>query len=192
MSKMRLAYADPPYPGCAHLYKEHPDFAGEVDHRALIETLQRDYDGWVLHTHVPGLRMMEQEGMLPASDEIRICQWVKPFAAFKRNVPVAYAYEPVIIKACRKPVVSKRLVMRDFIEEGRAFKCPIAMKKGLIGAKPEPVCQWAFELMAARPDDVMFDLFPGTGAVQKAWKNWQGMFTVPEDINENRKGKTDD
>lgn len=36
---MKLGYADPPYPGGAHLYKDHPDFAGEVDRE-----LQRAYD----------------------------------------------------------------------------------------------------------------------------------------------------
>lgn len=36
---MRFAYADPPYPGMAHLYKGHLDYAGEVDHKALIERL---------------------------------------------------------------------------------------------------------------------------------------------------------
>lgn len=41
------------------------------------------------------------------------CSWVKGFAAFKRNVPVAYAWEPVIIKPARKPVVSKRLATKD-------------------------------------------------------------------------------
>jgi hypothetical protein len=46
---MRIAYADPPYIGCAHLYSEHPDFAGEVDHVALIERLESEFDGWVLH-----------------------------------------------------------------------------------------------------------------------------------------------
>src|SRR5690242_1542294 len=127
---MRIAYADPPYPGCADLYKDHPDYGGEVDHAALVATLELDFDGWVLHTHVGGLRMMEREHILPSTG-IRICQWFKPFAAFKRNVSVAYAYEPVIIKAARKPVVSKRLVMRDYIE------CPITMKRGLTGAKPE-------------------------------------------------------
>lgn len=25
---MRIAYADPPYPGMAHLYKDHPDYGG--------------------------------------------------------------------------------------------------------------------------------------------------------------------
>lgn len=61
---MKLGYADPPYPGCAHLYSEHPDFAGEVDHRALVERLDAEFDGWVLHTHIPGLRMMEREHSL--------------------------------------------------------------------------------------------------------------------------------
>jgi hypothetical protein len=169
---MRLGYADPPYPGCADLYKDHPDYAGEVDHAALIDRLQSEFDGWVLHTHVAGLRMMERQNMLPETG-IRICQWVKGFAAFKRNVSVAYAYEPVIIKAARKPVVSKRLTMRDWIQES------ITLRKGLTGVKPEAVCHWAFELVGARPDDELVDLFPGTGAVSKAWRTWQGKFVLP-------------
>ena len=171
---MRLGYADPPYPGCAHLYKDHPDFDGEVDHAQLVERLEDEFDGWVLHTHVAGLRMMERERILP-EDDIRICQWVKPFAAFKRNVSVAFAHEPVVIKAARKPVVSKRLVMRDWID------CPITMKKGLTGVKPEKVCHWAFELMGARPEDSLHDLYPGTGAVTKAWRTWGQLFSLPPD-----------
>ena len=163
---MKLGYADPPYPGCAHYYKDHPDFAGEVDHAALVAQLEREFDGWVLHTHVGGLRMMEREHLLP-DDGIRICQWVKPFAAFKRNVPVAFTYEPVIIKAARKPTVSHRTVMRDYIE------CPITMQRGLTGAKPDKVCWWAFEIVGADPEDELVDMFPGTGAVTRAWKAWR-------------------
>lgn len=163
---MRIAYADPPYPGCADLYKDHEDYAGEVDHRALVARLQTEFDGWVLHTHVAGLRMMEREGILPETD-IRICQWVKPFAAFKRNVSVAYAYEPVVIKAARKPVVAQRVVMRDWISE------PITLRRGLTGAKPEKVCHWAFELVGAELGDDLVDMFPGTGAVTRAWGTWR-------------------
>ena len=163
---MKIAYADPPYPGCAALYKDHPDYAGEVDHRTLVTQLETDFDGWVLHTHTPGLRMMERERILPETG-IRICQWVKPFAAFKRNVPVAYAYEPVIIKAARKPVVAQRCVMRDWIAES------ITLKRGLTGAKPEKVCHWAFELVGAQPEDELVDMFPGTGAVTHAWSSWR-------------------
>ncbi|QIN95356.1 hypothetical protein PBR31_00045 [Xanthomonas phage PBR31] len=45
----KIGYADPPYIGCAHLYKDHPDYAGEVDHGALIDRLMAEYDGWILH-----------------------------------------------------------------------------------------------------------------------------------------------
>ena len=166
---MRLAYADPPYPGCAALYKDHPDYAGEVDHAALLHTLQDNYDGWVLHTSSVALRTI-----LPlVPDGARVMAWVKGFAAFKRNVSVAYAWEPVIVKPARKPVVSKRLVMRDWVE------CSITLRRGLTGAKPEKVCHWAFEMLGARPDDELADLFPGTGAVTRAWATWRGLFVLP-------------
>lgn len=93
--------------------------------------------------------------------------WVKPWAAFKRNVSVAYAWEPVIVKCARKPIVSGRLVMRDFIAE------PMAMRRGLVGAKPERVCHWLFEVMGCQPDDDLVDIFPGSGAVSRAWATWQ-------------------
>ena len=171
---MKIGYADPPYPGCADLYREHPDYAGEVDHKALIERLQSEFDGWVLHTHVPGLRLLERNGWLP--DGIRICGLFKSFAAFKRNVSVAYAWEPVIIKAARKPQVTKRAIYRDFVEVPEAIKEPITLKCGLTGAKPEKVCHWAFELAGADPEDELHDLFPGTGAVARAWETWRASF----------------
>jgi hypothetical protein len=160
---LTVAYADPPYPGCAHLYADHEDYDGEVDHRELIDRLESDYDGWLLHTSSVALR--EVLPMCP--DDVRVMAWVKPFAAFKRNVSVAYAWEPVIVQACRKPVVNGRVVMRDWISEG------ITMKRGLTGAKPAKVCWWAFEMLGMEPDDELHDLFPGTGAVLSAWRSWQ-------------------
>lgn len=159
---MRLGYADPPYPGCAHLYKNHRDYAGEVDVAALLALLESDFDGWVLHTSSVALPSVLP--LVPSS--ARIMAWVKGFAAFKRNVSVAYAWEPVIVKAARKPIVSGRVVMRDWIE------CPITLKRGLCGVKPERVCHWAFEVLGAMPEDDLFDLFPGTGAVSRAWESW--------------------
>lgn len=158
MTKLRIAYADPPYPGCAHLYPEKT----EVDHGDLIYSL-REYDGWCLHTSSVALR--DVLGLCPA--DVRVMAWVKPFAAFKRNVPVAYAWEPVIVKACRKPVVSGREVMRDWVSE------PITLKRGLTGAKPDRVCRWLFEVMGMEPQDELVDLYPGTGAVTDAWDAWR-------------------
>lgn len=156
---MRAAYADPPYPGCAHLYPEQT----EVDHAGLIANLESAFDGWLLHTTSTALR-----DILPLCPrDVRIMAWVKPFAAFKRNVSVAYAWEPVIVKAVRKPTVRHRLVMRDWIAES------ITLKKGLVGAKPPAVCFWAFEMLGLEAGDELVDLYPGTGAVGRAWQDWQ-------------------
>ncbi|TGV50867.1 hypothetical protein EN803_40735, partial [Mesorhizobium sp. M2D.F.Ca.ET.160.01.1.1] len=62
----------------------------------------------------------------------------------------------------------------DWIQES------ITLRKGLTGAKPEAVCHWAFETLGARPDDELHDLFPGTGAVTKAWRTWQLKFALPD------------
>lgn len=173
--RMKIGYADPPYIGCAHLYKDQPDYAGEVDHVALIERLQSDYGGWVLHAAATP-RSIATLAPLVEKTGARWCSWVKGFAAFKRNVPVGYAWEPVIIKAGRKPVVSKRLTpMRDWIN------CPITLKRGLTGAKPEAVCHWAFELLGACPGDDLHDIFPGTGAVSAAWNTWERKFSLPKE-----------
>jgi hypothetical protein len=172
---MKIGYADPPYIGCAHLYKNHPDFGGEVNHAALVDRLEREFDGWALHTSATPSAMAVLAPLV-ASNNARWCAWVKPFAAFKRNVSVAYAWEPVIVKAVRKPVVSGRITLRDFIE------CPITMKRGLTGAKPEKVCHWIFEMLGAVPDDELFDLFPGSGAVGRAWETWRERFIVPKQL----------
>lgn len=38
---MRMAYADPPYPGLAsRYYRREPNFAGEVNHEELIAQLE--------------------------------------------------------------------------------------------------------------------------------------------------------
>ncbi len=169
---MRIGYADPPYIGCAHMYRGSPEYSGEIDHVALVARLQSEFDGWVLHAAATP-ESIETLAPLVAQAGARWMAWVKGFAAFKRNVSVAYAWEPVIVKPARKPVVSKRLVMRDWIE------CPITLKRGLTGAKPEKVCHWAFEAVGARPEDELIDLFPGTGAVSQAWRVWQGLFTLP-------------
>ena len=159
-----FAYADPPYPGCAHLYRDHPDYAGEVDHRALLEVLA-GFDGWVLHTSAPALPSVCS--LVTDWADVRVMAWVKPFAAFKRNVPVAYAWEPVLVKAIRKPTVTPRVCSRDWLAE------PMTMRRGLTGAKPSAVCRWLFEVAGLSPDDDFADLFPGTGAVSAAWESWR-------------------
>lgn len=167
-SAMRLGYADPPYPGQAKRhYGNHPDYAGEVDHVELLKRLDAEYDGWVLHTSSTALADVLGMAANLGITDYRIMAWVKPFAAFKPNVPVAYAWEPVLVKSARKPVVAGATgVMRDWKAEN------ITLKRGLTGVKPEAVCWWLFDCLGALPGDNLDDLYIGSGAVSSAWITW--------------------
>lgn len=166
-----MAYADPPYPGQSKKhYSDHPDYAGEVDHLDLVRRLECDYpDGWALSTSSPALylvlAMCEGVGLSLGRGDIRVMAWVKPFAAFKRNVRVAYTWEPVIVKPAVR--LDGATPTRDHVST------PITMKRGLTGAKPQAFCYWLFEAMGLRQDDDLHDLFPGSGAVSAAWAAWR-------------------
>ena len=159
---MRLAYADPPYPGRAHLYADHPDYAGEVDHHALIDSLCL-YDGWALSTNAESLHWL-----LPlCPPNHRVIAWVKH--------TVAVSWEPVIVVSARKPEG-----VRDWLQcEPDSYQWREKPDSYLIGQKPEPFCRWVFEWLGARPDDELDDLFPGSGAVARAWAAWQSQPGLP-------------
>lgn len=164
---MRFAYADPPYLGCAvRLYGDHPE-AAVYDtvggHRALIERLCDEYlDGWALSMASTNLH-----ALLPfCPPDVRVMAWVKPFASFKPNVPVAYAWEPVIVRGGRKRNIAQDTV-RDWCSAN------IAMQKGLPGAKPLEFCYWLFSVLNIQPCDEFVDVFPGSGNVGAAWERWQ-------------------
>ena len=156
---MRFAFADPPYLGMARLYADrHPEAMiwDDVEtHRALIERLVRDYpDGWALCLHEPSLRALLP--LVPA--EARVAAWVKPFAAFKRNVTRAWTWEPVIFCGGR-PIPREAPTWRDHLSE------PIALRKGLPGAKPWRFCEWVLDGLNWQRGDTLDDLFPGTGVM---------------------------
>lgn len=153
---MRIAYADPPYPGWAHLYEDHPDYAGEVDHPALIAHLRDNYDGWALSTSAKALR-----DLLPFCPDTRLLAWVKN--------TVRYAWEPVIVMPAREP--SKHL--RDWLHcEPEAYQWRPKPDNYVIGQKPVGFCRWVFEWLGARPGDELEDVFPGSGNVGRAWVEW--------------------
>lgn len=158
MTALRFAYADPPYVGCSHLY-DHPNadrWDDPFEHVALMRQMNDDYaGGWALSLNVPSLLHL-----WPAAEamDARLGSWVKPFAAYKRNVRVAYTWEPVIWKRTAE--------RRDGDPVGRDhLSCPITMQKGLTGAKPEAFCRWVLMLLGFQEGDELDDLFPGTGVM---------------------------
>jgi len=161
---MRFCYADPPYVGQA---KRHYGCA-EIDHAKLVPWLSAEFpDGWALSASSASLF-----GILPlCPPKARIAAWCKSFCAFKRNVRPAYAWEPVVFVGGRNPCNGYRA---PFPEKGGRqmtpkdfLVCPITLRKGLVGAKPEAVCRWILSLLNVQPGDEVVDLFPGTGIMGK-------------------------
>ena len=134
---MRLAYADPPYLGLCQLYG---------------------------HDHRPDGRCWNE----PITHEALLCRldqeyegwaWMKPFASYKPGVACAYTWEPVLFRRGRDEWSRDSLTVRDSLAE------PIAMRRGLPGAKPERFCEWVRNLLGYVPGDELTDIFPGTGTM---------------------------
>jgi hypothetical protein len=165
---VRVAYADPPYPGCAHRYPEKE----EVDHAALLRRLCDEYpDGWALSTGAAQLRYVLS--LCPEGVDVRVGSWVKPWAVFMPNVGVAYAWEPVIFRGGRRRTRQQDTV-RDWIA------APATLQRGVVGAKPDAFCYWLFEVLNLHPDDELVDLYPGSGAVTRAWERWRRRMSFEE------------
>jgi len=155
----RFAFADPPYLGCCKLYDhEHGDDGRCWDdpetHRQLFERLT-GFDGWAYCATSPSLSVL-----LPlVPGPFRIAAWVKPFAAFKRNVRIAYTWEPVIFHPGRDSSKDGAPVGRDHLA------APITMRRGFTGAKPAKFNRWVLDLMGYVEGDELLDLYPGTGGM---------------------------
>lgn len=179
---MRLAIADPPYPAfrgaggrkqrASRWYGDnqratsdrpsdyHADarlWDDDATHRALLDRLLADYDGFAIATSVDGLRAY---GDLP--DAARIMAWVKPNAQ-----PGAHRlrslWEPVIVY----PAPGRRS-NRGRGQIPDVLTCP-APRVGFIGAKPPEWTRWVLDALCYDPaDDVLDDLFPGSGLVTEA------------------------
>ena len=155
---LRLAYADPPYPGKAYLYRDHPGYAGEADHAQLIGHLAA-YDGWALSTSAAALPAVL--AMYPP--EVRVAAWHKGERVTRSRFPLS-GWEPVFYCGGRQLPGQRRA---DSIAYGVT---PVSTRPGhVIGAKPAAVCRWIFTLLGAGPGDTLDDLYPGSGAVSRAW-----------------------
>lgn len=164
---MRFAYADPPYVGQAkRLYGHHPDYAGEVDHRVLIERLENsgEFDGWSLSCSMLSLPLLL--GWCPPS--VLVLAWHKPTAPPMGDKRI-YSWEPVILRPLRNPLTPTRT---SLVCSPPLWTFREAPPEHVIGEKPEQFAEWLFASAGLRPDDEFVDLFRGSGAVQRAWEKW--------------------
>lgn len=168
----RLAYADPPYPGKSRrYYGDHPDYAGEVDHAALIASLSAEYDAWALSTSAVALPAV----LALCPPGVRVAAWHRGERAHLNARFPLNAWEPVIYAgqiAIRPPGgrdasrVDVRRVDSFVYRPGNRLTEP----GRVVGAKPAAFCGWLFRLLGAGPRDTFVDVFPGSGGVARAWE----------------------
>lgn len=172
---MKFAYADPPYLGSAEkLYGDLHSEAAEYDkmeaHQALINRLCEEFpDGWALSLHSNGLR-----AILPiCPEDTRVLAWVKRNPKLKKGVYPIYAWEPILIRGGRR----RAEILFDWIDTVLevGFRRP---NDQIIGMKPRALILYLFEALGMEPDDEFHDLFPGSGAVTRAWEQWRSQKTL--------------
>lgn len=151
---MKFAYADPPYPGQAHKYRNHPDYAGEVDHAELIARIELNYpDGWALSTSAKAMRAVLD--LCPAAVEVAIWHITNAEPPGNRRNRWWWCWEAVIIRGGRPGPVKNLLAC------GNAT----GFAGGTItGQKPPRFASWILDLLGYQDGDTIDDLYPGSGA----------------------------
>lgn len=159
---MKFAYADPPYMGQAkRLYGDHPDYAGEVDHKALIRSMTIEYDGWALSCSMKSLQQL----LAWSPPSVLVLSWVKPTTPPMGDHRI-YSWEPVILHNGRKPQTPTRT---SLVLSPPQFTFRERPPEHVIGEKPPGFSLWLFQAAGLTPEDEFTDLFAGSGAVAKAW-----------------------
>lgn len=162
LSPKAFAYADPPYPGLARKYYG----STEVNHPLLIGTLMRDYpDGWALSTSSDALQAVL--AMCPAG--VRVASWHRT-----ERRGLAYrprdSWEPLIVWCGRvRRIDATEACANTLVGGGRQRSHPGA----LIGMKPAAFAEWMFKQLGALRGDTLADIFPGSGAIARAWNLFQ-------------------
>lgn len=163
MGDQVFGYADPPYVKLSRkFYGSRANYAGEVDHPALIAQMMREvrrgkWAGWSLSCSTKSLRYL-----LPLCPEsTRVCTWTKPIGVPGTTYGIHSASEQVLVFGGRK----RRPGVRDWISAQ-----PARGGGDLPGRKPIAFCRWLFDLMGMLPGDDIVDLFPGSGVVGRSWE----------------------
>lgn len=169
MKKMRFAYADPPYPNTAFRYPEKT----EVDHGELIAQLET-YDGWLLHSNPQSLPLLLP--LVPPGT--RILAWGKYDGLPVTKAGLVYTWEPIFMRPMRRASIW----VRDSLWGDKADH--VGEERNTIrGQKPLMVIRWLFQAAGLEPGDELDDLFPGSGAVGRAWRTFQDQTTLPLEVS---------
>jgi hypothetical protein len=177
---MKLCIADPPYLGKARMFYGEEDmaqmnFGGRINqmykadrhpeahlwddpetHKAMVDRLRADYDGWAIAMIPSSLRHYLQ--WVP--EDIVIAVWHDPRVMPTGRHP-RRRWEPVLVH--RAP--GRRTVNAVPVPVGDVLTAPHP-QAGFAGAKPAAWTRWVLDMLGYNPDeDTVDDLFHGSGAV---------------------------
>jgi len=128
-----------------------------TEHRALIERLADEYDGWAIATTPDGLGAYHP---LPVS--ARVMAWHRP-RAMPGGQRLMSKWEPVIVFI---PEGRRNREEGEIVSDVLTASAPNA---GFAGAKPAEWTRWVLAVLGFDPAaDTVDDLFPGSGAVSRA------------------------
>lgn len=119
-------------------------------------------DGWALSTSSTAL----QQVLALCPPGVRVATWVK---GSRRGISYRArdAWEPLILYGGRlRRLWESEELSNALIWGGRQHSHPGA----LIGMKSAAFCEWMFRMLGAEAGDSMTDIFPGSGAVTRAWE----------------------
>lgn len=185
---MKLCIADPPYLGRAAVWygngmslgqlgknqggkanisgprpaDYHPDahlWDKLETHKALVDRLIAEYDGWAIAMAHDNLR--DYLPLIPRAVPIRIGIWTRP-QQMPGGARVLNVYEPVVVRIPegRRSSTGQTLFPRDSVTISR-------LNNGFPGAKPPAWTRWVLDMLGYDPEtDTVDDLFHGSGAVQ--------------------------
>ena len=166
---MNFAYADPPYYGQGKkLYGSlHPEahvWDEKQSHLNLINRLDLEFDGWAMSCNPADLHWI-----LDGRADIRVCAWAKTFHQIRPLASVQFAWEPVLVCNPRK-IKNRKPMVRDWLA------CARAMRKGLVGAKPDAFNVWVLDLLGFDPKtDTITELFPGTNGMAQVLTTYEAV-----------------
>jgi hypothetical protein len=126
------------------------------------------YDGWALSTAADALPAV----LALCPPGVRVAAWHKGERVTQSWRPLN-AWEPVIYWGGRPVEASSGSTRRvDSLVHG--ISAMTTLPGRVIGAKPAAFSRWIFDLLGAQPQDSLDDLFPGSGAVTRAWRAFTG------------------
>lgn len=157
-SRARRWYGDQAAPRtAADFHSAAAEWDDPARHRALLEQLEDEYDGWALATTLDGAAFY---GDLPAG--ARHMVWHKT-RAMPNGSHIASSCELVIVYT---PHGRRRIAAGSQVPDLLTCAPPGA---GFAGAKPPAWTRWVLDALRFDPDvDELHDLFPGSGAVAAA------------------------